>query len=542
MAETTAIRNIRVYEQLRSARSALDSYWQDIVYYTFPRKAYITRIKNMGDRLPTDIYDSTAILALAYFAAGMQAYMSSPQTRWFNLGVDDKRLAGNKEVIDFLRNSEDVIYSIINNTNFYQEDVESYSCLGSIGTDIIHGGLDNKDLVRFDSLPIETVYLAADSYNRVNQAYIKYEFDPAQAVDKFGRGAVGPEVNEKFVKADFSTKFEYILAIYPRAFYDKSKKDAKNMPFAAVWVDMKRKTVVRESGFKKFPFFVTRFNKGKGDPYGYSPAMNVLPDIMMLNAMEKTNILGAQNAVLPPLEIPDEAFLRPYNFNPGGKNIRQSGNPNEHITPIITGANVPIGIDYVKYKQARIEQALYNDLFLSLEQIGNRTATEVSIANNQRMQLLGSAVGNIMREKLSPIVEWVFDICAEAGKLPPLPDILRGKSYQVQYTSPLARAQKSLELNNLSQAISVISQFGTVQPDVFDKIDFDKLVDYTAEITDINPQVIRDDGEVQEIRDSRAQGQYMAQQMQLLQQGADAAKTAGDADAAIAESQLAGAK
>ena len=540
--ETNSARHIRIYEEAKSARSALESYWQTLMYYYLPRKAYILRNKSMGDKLPIDIYDSTGILSNAYFAAGMQAYMSGPQTRWHTIGIRNRAFMSSKSVLDYLRDTEDVLYSIINDSNFYQEDVEGYLGHGSIGIDILYGEEDlAKETVSFDSLNIENVIILCDAQGNTNRAYIEYGFNAEQAIGKFGKGAVGLKVNECYEKSDFSTKFKYLFCVYPREVYDQGKKDAKNMPFAAAWIDRERKQEVREGGYRRFPFFVSRFAKSKGDPYAYSPGMNVLADTQMINEMEHTNILAGQNAVAPALEIPDEAFLKPYNFNPRGRNIKNAGYPNEHIVPINMGGNVKIGLDYVQYKQGKIQQAFYNDLFLAIEQIGKMTATEVSIRNNQRMQLLGSAIGNIMRGKLSPMIEWVYDIAARNGKLPKLPPELIGQEYVIEYISPLARAQKSLELNNLTQAMQIISSFGSVEPSVFDKIDFDELVDYTAEITNITPKVIRDDTEVEDIRTNRAQQEAMRQQILMLQSGAEAAKTGGEADKAIAESQAVGA-
>jgi hypothetical protein len=542
MSETVSQKHIRIYDAEKSARSALKAYWQDLMYYVLPRKAYITRIKMLGDKLPVDIYDSTAIIANAYFAAGMQAYMSGPQTKWFTIGLRNKALMTSRPVLNYLKDSEDVIYSIINGSNFYQEDVESYLGLGSIGTDILYCEKDILEDVRFDCLNIENVIILADAAGRTNQVYIEYEYAAYQAVGKFGENKVGDKVKECYTKSDYNTKFKYLFCVFPREVYDQSKKDAKNMPFAALWIDKERKEVVRESGYKEFPFMVSRFAKAKGGPYGYSPAMNILPDIRMLNQMEEANILGAQSMVRPPLEIPDEAFLRPFNFNPGGKNIRNAGFPNEHIVPINTGANVPLGIDYVKYKQQKVAQAFYNDLFILMESIGDKTATEVNILNNQRMQLLGSAVGNIMREKLSPVIERVYSIAAANGKLPPLPPELLGEDYVVEYISPLARAQKSLELANLSQAMQIIASFGQVNLEVFDKIDFDELVDYTAEITNITPKVIRSDDEVEDIRASRAQQQAIAMQMEMMKQETETIKTGTEADKNVQEAQVAGVK
>jgi len=538
--ENLSQKHIRIFDAEKGRRASLDAYFQELMYYTLPRKAYIQKVKSMGDRLPVDIYDSTAILSNAYFAAGMQAYMSSPQTKWFTLAIQDQKYMSKKNVLDYCKDAEDVVYDIINNSNFYQEDVEGYLSLGSIGTDVLYTEEDIKEDIRFDSLSIENVVILNNAQGRVDIAYLEYEFDAYQAIGKFGAKSVSVKVRDCYEKGDYDTKFKYLFCVHPRAVYDQSKKDSKNMPFAALWISREDQVVVKEGGYREFPFMVSRFAKSKGDAYGYSPAMNVLPDIKMLNGMEFENIIAAQIGNRPPLEIPDEAFLLPYNFNPGGHNIKNAGYPNEHITPINTGVNLRIGMDYLQYKQHRIEQAFYNDLFLAVEQIGKMTATEVQIRNNQRMQMLGSAIGNIMREKLSPIIQRVFSIAAKNNKLPELPPELRGQNYIINYISPLARAQKSLELQNLAQAMQIIASFGSVNVEVFDKIDFDEAVDYVAEITNIKPHLIRDDMEVETIRADRQQQQMAAQQMAMLEQGASATKTGAEADKAIAESQTVG--
>jgi hypothetical protein len=541
MSESTAERHIRIFDTEKGNRASLDAYMQELMYYCLPRKAYITRTKSMGDQLPVDIYDSTAILSNAYFAAGMQAYMSSPQTKWFTLAIQDRNYMTNKAVLDYLRDTEEVLYAIINHSNFYQEDVEGYLGLGSIGTDILYAEEDLLEDVRFDCMNIENVIIINDAAGRVNLAYIEYEFDASQAFAKFGN-KINSKIRECFEKGDYNSKFKFLFCVNRREVFDQSKKDSKNMPYAALWIDRTEKNIVKEGGYKEFPFMVSVFAKAKGSPYGYSPAMNVLPDIKMINQMEYTNIMAGQMAVMPPLEIPDEAFMRPFNFNPGGKNIKNSGFPNEHIIPINAGANVPMGIDYVERKQRKIEQAFYNDLFLAVEQVGKMTATEVSIRNNQRMQMLGSAIGNIMRLKLSPVIQRVYAIAARKGKLPKLPPELADQNYVIDYISPLARAQKSLELQNLSEAIGIIAQFGQVQPDVFDKINFDEAVDYIADITNITPKIIRDDDEVEQMRADRGQQQAQAMQLEMIQKGADATKTGTEADKNIAQSQMAGVK
>jgi len=318
--ENLAEKHIRIYNTEKGNRASLEAYWQEKAYYCLPRKAYITRIYNLGDRTPTDIYDSTAIMVNAYFAAGMQAYMSGPQTKWFTIGLRNRSLMVKRNILDYLRDTEDVLYAMINGSNFYQEDIEGYLGLGAIGTDVLYIEEDLKEDIRFDSLPIESVIICNDASGRPNMAYIEYEFTAAQAYGKFGN-IVGEEVLKCYNKGDYTTKFKYLFCIFPREVYDQGKKDARNMPYATLWIDRKTTKVIRESGMRNFRFMVSRFAKIKGSPYGNAVADNIFPDIKMLNQMEKTNILGAQLAVSPPLEVPDEAFLRPFNFNPRGINI-----------------------------------------------------------------------------------------------------------------------------------------------------------------------------------------------------------------------------
>ena len=542
MAETLGQRHTRIYESMKSDRASLESYWQDLTHYALPRKAYITKQKNEGDRLPSDIYDSTAVISLSYFAAGMQAYMSGPQTKWFTLTLrNQKLLAGNREIRNYLKDTEDELYHLINNSNFYQEDVESYLNLGSVGTDVLYAEEDLKDGIRFESVPIENICIAADASGRINKAYMEYEFNCEQAIGKFGDKA-GQKAKDCFNKNDFNTKFRYIFCVFPRDIYDASKKDAVNMPYAALWIDREFKSIVREKGYQEFPFFGSRFSKSKLSAYGASPEMNVFADIMMLNQMEKTNILGAQMSILPPLEIPDEAFMKPYNFNPGGKNLKSTGYPNEHITPINTGANVPLGLDYIKYKQETVQKAFYNDLFILFQQIGKMTAFEVNVRNNQRMQLLGSAIGNVMREKLSPVVERGYSILARSNRLPPLPSSLQGEDYVIEYISPLARAQKALELQNFTKAFDIIAGIGQVNPEIFDKINFDETADYIMAITNTTPKIMRDDAEVADIRAGRAEQNALLAQMEMMKQGTDAVKTGADADKSLAEAEAVGTK
>jgi len=75
--------------------------------------------------------------------------------------------------------------------------------LGSIGTDILYGEDDPTDDIRLHDMNIENVIIMEDSARRVKTAYIEYEFDASQAVEKFGKDKLSDKVLESFIKIDF---------------------------------------------------------------------------------------------------------------------------------------------------------------------------------------------------------------------------------------------------------------------------------------------------------------------------------------------------
>jgi hypothetical protein len=540
MPQFTPEYHVKRYTSLKNNRAALDNYVQECAYYCMPRKAFITRFHNIGDRLPDDLYDNTAINSVDYAAAGIQGYLTNPAMRWFGLMLQNRAMMAIPGARNYLRDCEDVIYDTLNHSNFYQENNECYRDLLVIATHCLYEEEDVEDDVRFLSVPFENAVFAGDANGRIRTVYIKYVYTADQAVQKFGLDKLSKECQEAYAKLNFEKTFEFLYCVYPRAVYNPFKQDRQNMPYATEWIDMKEKAQIKEGGYKQFPFAVSRWAKTSNDIHGSGPAMNELPNIKTLNAMCRTNLIAGEKVADPPKMIPDEAFLRPYDFDAGGINIKATGYPNEKIEPILGGENVPFGLEFEDARRRMIQHAFFNDLFIILNQTSNMTAEEVRARVAERMLLLGPAIGMIIQENLRPVIERTFAICDRLGKLPKPPKALEGQPYSVIATSPLARAQREVELNGLRMSMGVINELAQVQmqtgqyPEVLDKFKFDEAADFVAEVTNLNAKLIRDDAEVDDIRANRAAAQAMAQNMEMLKQGADAVKTGSEADKNLA--------
>jgi hypothetical protein len=99
----------------------------------------------------------------------------------------------------------------------------------------------------------------------------------------------------------------------------------------------------------------------------------------------------------------------------------------------------------------------------------------------------------------------------------------------VEYQSPVARAQQASEKQALLEATGALVQLGTANPDVLDNIDFDQLARHTWELGGLPVDIMRSAEDVQAIREQRAAEQAAQQKAAMMMQAAELAVKAGPA-------------
>lgn len=533
---------IRFYDQLKGNRQNWETYWQSLHDYFYIESLDVNSWEHPGNEVRSDyLFDSTSMEAADVLASGFMNYLTPPTSKWFALRAKDPALRTNKKVAQYLENVSDQINYTLNKSNFYNQMITSYKSSGVYGTSAMIEEEDIEDDARFYSIPIKNVCLVEDGRGRVGEYYIEFEYTAQQAADRWGEDKLAPLMREELKKENRQEKRHcFILYIAQRHRRDVKKTNKENMPIEALWIDKANKMTVDTGGYNEFPAFTHRFDKRPYSPWGYSPAMKALPFARILNAAAKTNLRTMMKHTDPPIAVPDNAFIMPFNANPRAVNYyNKTKMEGKDIFSFANTGDPNTGMAAIEYYSGQVKNLMYNDTFLAFSNVDKRMNNpEVMERINEKMTLLGPAVGRYISEFLNPVIVRTIGILARRGKLPPPPDeMINSPEYEIDIISQLAQAQRRSELNSLMTGLQVVGQVAQMMPDILDKVSPDAVVDETWDIIGAPAKVLRDDAEVEAIREAKVKAAQEQMQMQGVQQGAEIVKSASEIDKNVAEAE-----
>ena len=322
-------------------------------------------------------------------------------------------------------------------------------------------------------------------------------------------------------------------AVYRRDDRDTTKVDAQNKPIASVYLEPDEKKVLSESGFDEFPYLTPRFFKASFEiGYGRSPAMTALADVKMINAMSEVSIRAAQKQVDPPLLVPDDGFILPIRTVPGGLNFYRAGS-RDRLEPLNIGANNPVGLNMEEQRRKAIQSAFYVDQ-LTTGQSPTMTATQIIQMTEEKMRIMGPLLGRLQAELLQPLISRTYNILARSQAFKPAPESIQGEGFDIEYVSPLAKAQRAGDVQSILQFIELSQPLANIDPGVVDYLDTDNLIKHLISALSVPAKVVRDQAQVEEIRESRSQQQAAQAEQEQLAQAAEAAGNAAPFVKAVA--------
>ena len=535
------------YKELTGLRSNFESYWQTLHDYFYLEAQNVNASYAPGSELKADyLWDATTLESADVLASGFMDYLTPSTSKWFRLRSKNPWIAENKNVADFLENVASEVYYTLNKCNFYDQSFPAFKSSGVYGTSILLEEEDTEDEARFFNLPLKQAVIVEDARGRVIEYFIEFEYTAMQAATRWGKEALRSELQSE-IDAKKNTTHKFLLYIGKRFARDIRSTTKGNMPIEASWIDFEGRTEIEAGGYNEFPAMCHRFDKRPFISWGFSPAMKALPFARLLNAVAKTNLRSMMKRTDPPIAIPDNAFIMPFNANPRAINYYKKTIMDAGAKDIFAFANYgdpTFGMNAVEYYAQKVKGLMFNDVFLAFEGITKQMQNpEVMERINEKMTLLGPAVGRWTAEVSNPIIIRTIGILYRRGRLPKLPDeMIDNPSYEIDYVSQLAQAQRRSELNSLVTALTMTGQMANFAPEILDGVDPDKTRDEVWGITGAPVKVLRADDEIQKIREARGQKQQAAEQLMMMQEGAKTVQSAAAADKLLADAAATGKK
>jgi hypothetical protein len=465
----------------------------------------------------------------------LHGMLTNASTPWFSLRYRDTETDEMDAAKEWLESATDVMYQAFQRSNFQEQVHELYHDLITFGTGVMFVESDEDNQVRFGTRHISECYVSEDDQGRVDTVYRKFKMPARAAAMRFGEDVLSQRMKKALAEDPYS-EVTIIHVVRPREDRDVTKEDTLNKPYLSCYIDPEEKTILSESGYDEFPYMVPRYLKASFElGYGRSPAMTALPDVKMLNKMSETTIRAAQKQVDPPLMVPDDGFMLPIRTVPGGLNFYRSGT-RDRLEPLNIGANNPLGLSMEEQRRTAIRSAFFVDQLIMGEG-PQMTATEVIQRTEEKMRLLGPVLGRLQAELLQPLINRVFNILVRQQAFPPAPDNLKELDLDIEYVSPLAKAQRSGDVQSVMRLFELIGPMGQLDPGVFDYMDTDGMVKYLIKVLGVPASVVRGEDEVYQVRTERAQQQAQQQQMAEMAQMAEAAGNAAPALNAVDDLQ-----
>lgn len=504
------------WNQLKDNRAKFEDYWTEAQTYAD------NVVMNWGK--PGEVpsrpkrFTSKPFQYNKTLVAGILGYAVSPSLVWFKLGMENQKLLKEYGVKDWLEDCETELLAMFNRSNFYRETnpaVKDSTCIGH-GVLFIDEDIENRR-IRFTHFPANEIFLDINAYGEVDTCFRWYADTLRNIVEFFGEDNVSEEMREQYKESShWNDSHEILMCVYPRENYNPEFKDSKNMPYACVYMEVGSKHILKESGYREFPFAVFEWDRYAGFAYSSSPAMDAMPDIKALNVIKKSSLQIAQTSAEPPMMASQE--MHDIDLSPRG--ITYLPTKDSRLEPVRTGENYPITLQELSNYEQAVKDWFYVDYFLALQERNQQmTATEVMELQGEKAATLSTFIVSL-NEFLLNIIQRSFNLLMRARLLPPPPVALINQQaiIKIDFTGPLAQNQKKYhQMGGTVQALSAIGPIMQMFPNAGDFLDGDELMKSTMEGMGMPQNIIREDDDVKKIRENRikAEQQAAAQQQQM---------------------------
>lgn len=516
MAEDPGKKVWREVDELVSERSTWEAHWREIADQIWPDLSGTFDARGMqitpGSKRTSKMFDSTAAIALTRFASVFESMVTPRNNRWHRLTANSPELSRNRDVQLWFDEVTDRLFKLryAPQANFASQQNGVNMYLGAFGTGAMF--VDEQDTpqggIRYKACHLANVYLMENHQGIVDTAYRVFKLTARQAVDRFDKEKLPDKIVSDSEKRP-NEKHEFVHVVKPRTNRDPNRPDKMNMPYMSMYVTRDKEQIVSEGGYQSFPYAVSRYIQMPGEVYGRSPGMLALPTVKTLNEQAKTVLKQGHRTVDPVLLAHDDGVVDTFSLKPGAINAGGVNSQGRALVQALPTGNITAGYQMMDQERQIINDVFMITLFQILTESPQMTATEVLERAQEKGALLSPTFGRQQSEYLGPLISRELDLMADQGMLPPLPPALieAEGEYEIEYDSPLSRAQKAEEASGLIRTLEIVNAYvqTTQDPSPLDHFNWDEITPSLSHINAVPTRWMRAAQDIQQIRQSRQQ-------------------------------------
>lgn len=524
-------------QNTKSDREPWDPLYQEVADFLIPRKSSFTTPHVKGNRKENQIYDDTGPWALEQFGNGIHAYLTSPQSRWFDLQIVGDEYKKNSDVLLWKEEVTNILYREFNSSisSFHPTMQEVYTDTGAFGYGIAYSEWSEADDgVLFQARFPGECYLYEDLYGRLRGITRCYTLKAVAFVEAFGLDKLSLDDQTKYREGNLQKEFQIDHIVLPTThpvMMDMGIAERYKYGSIRLCGDCPDK-IVQEGGFKSFPYHTARWAKRAGDVYSTSPSISAMPSIRRANLINLDIMKIANRWADPPTQGPDDETLSPYDLSPGAQNFYRPGTTDriEAITGVLGDPSWAERL--LENTQASIQRQYFIEAFLTTADSNgqNVKATFVNQRKDERFRQLSAMLSRIERELLSSVVERNYELCEDHGKIPEPP--VDGVALEIEFLSPIVRAQRAEQLDGLYPLMELSGIGAQFDPSVMDVFEWDNIIRDSGEKIYALPASWFKTREAIEAKKQNDQA------MQELQAGSEIAGNLGSAVKDVADADL----
>ena len=431
------------------------STYRDAYQYAMPARETFTW-HTEGQQKNRLLYDSTLQEATYTAANTLCALLFPSWMHWCELspgaGISKKDLEEKPEIAEGLQDATKMFFSYLNSSNFNTVISEAALDLqvGTCAISFDEGDQENPFI--FQAIPLSAIEIEEGPNGTIETTW-QHRRPHARNLLRMYPGMELldlPEATRRTIEEDPEKKLDIIQG----EIYDPETKN-----YYGVVLDIAGPTIIWRYKFGATnPTIVARASKCAGETYGRGRVLLALSDARTVDRMQEFVLTQMALQIAPPMTGVSDGVLNPYTASLTPNTIiavASNADNSPSLRPLELGQHFPPSQEEMKNLRERIRRTLLGP---EPSEGPVKSATEISVADRNRLWAMNGEYNRILAELLAKIVSRGVFILQKKGLMTKFK--INGRSVAVKYTSPFAKTQNTDDVIAVQETMQVLAPLG----------------------------------------------------------------------------------